>query len=157
MKRIILIVLILNILCFNCFAVDFAIFDLRNKIFDESKGIKALIAESESPILISTVWDSCTLIISEIDAYFSMLAIFNSVKKEAQTKTAAEYLIDWLRGVKRTNELNIKNIRNIDLEAISPEERRYIKKLRDIFVQLEDVIGEEISKVTIVRASLKRR
>jgi hypothetical protein len=156
MRKIILVVLVVNMLCFNCFAVDFAIFDLRNKIFSQSKEIKLLISNSENPMLVSSIWDTCTIIISEIDAYFSMLAIFNSVKKEAQTREGADYLIDWLNGIKKTNELNIKNINNIESATILSAERKLIEKLKDIFIQLQEVIGEEISKVTIVRASLRR-
>lgn len=156
MKRIILIILMLNILCFNCYAVDFAIFNLRNQIFSESKEIKSLISDSENPIVISSIWDTCTLIISEIDAYFSMLAIFNSVKKEVQTRAGTDYLLDWLRGVKKTNELNIRNIDNIELNTISVAERKLIDKIKDLFVQLQTVISEEISKVTIVKKSLRR-
>ena len=156
MKRIILIVLILNILCFNCYAVDFAIFDLRNKIFGESKDIKSLISNSENPMLISSIWDTCTLVISEIDAYFSMLAIFNSIEKVKQTREATDYLIDWLRGIKKTNELSIKNIRNIETVNLAAVEKMHIERIRNFLIQLQTVIDDEIAKVNLIKSSLRR-
>lgn len=156
MKKIILVILIVSLFGFNGYAVEFAIFDLRNKIFAESKEIKSGISTSANPILISSIWDTCTLVISEIDAYFSMLAIFDSIEKKAQTRAAAAHLIDWLKGMKQTNQLNVRNINSIDPTTVSAQEKIHMERLKDLFIQLDETIGDEIAKVTVVRKSLRR-
>jgi hypothetical protein len=111
MKKIILFTLIL-ILAGNlaAYALEATLIDLRNEIFKNAEEIKASFNISKDPILINSMWDSCVMSVSQMDAYFSMLGIFNTIKKENLNDTQFNYLIHWLTQIKKTNELNIKSL-----------------------------------------------
>ncbi len=100
-----------------------AFLDIRNKIFKESKDIKALLPSSKDVYLINSMWDSCVLAMSQLDAYFSMLGIYNTIKRENITQTALDYLINWLKEIKRSGELNIKSLGKMLAEVQDDEAR----------------------------------
>ena len=108
MKKIISLILLLVVfLTFSAYALETTLFEMRNKIFAESKEIKALLTESKDIVLMSSMWDSCVMALTQLDAYFSMVGIFNTIKKGDISEDSVNYLIGWLSQTKKTNELNI--------------------------------------------------
>ena len=138
----------------NSYAQEFPIFEMRNKIFQESKEIVSMIDKTKNPVLITSMWDTCTIVITQIDAYFSMLGVFNSVKKEDQNKKSVDYLLNWLNEMQRTNQLNIKSLNSVRV-PLDAMERVRIQRLTDIFLKLSKVIEEELTKLNLIKRSLK--
>jgi len=155
MKKIISFAFILFILFnFKVYAIDFQVFDMRNKIFEESKELKALLPNSKDVILLTTMFDSCIIATSQLDAYFYMLGIFGSIKRENLTNTAIDSITTWLTEIKKTTELSI-NILNIILPPIEKTTQARIKKLQSLFAELNNRINAESNKFYLIKKSLK--
>ena len=157
MKKIIFIILIFIIfLSFSVYALDTTLLDMRNKIFEESKVIKSLLVDSKDIILMNSMWDSCVMTMTQLDAYFSMIGIFNTIKKEDLKEDAINYLTSWLDGIKKTNELNIKSLDAVSV-TLEPKTKAHILKLKDYFGKLNNQINAELDKISLLKKSLKRR
>jgi hypothetical protein len=129
---------------------------MRNKIFEESKDLKSLLANSKDIILINSMWDSCIIAMSQLDAYFTMLGIFNTIKEENLKEEVINYLTSWLEGIKKTNELNIKSLDAVSV-TLESKTKAHILRLKDYFGKLNDQINAELDKISLLKKSLKRR
>ncbi|MFC1666929.1 hypothetical protein ACFL0P_03575 [Candidatus Omnitrophota bacterium] len=135
-------------------ASDATLFDMRNKIFAGSKKIKGLLGTSKDRILLNSLWDSCRMAMSRIDAYYQMIRIFNTIKKEDMTEDAINTLISWLNEIKSINELNIKTLDGVS-QTIEPRTKIHVETLKVNFVELKDAIDAELKKVLILRTTLE--
>ena len=156
MRKIIFIVLTLSFFCFSAYALDTKIVGMRNKFFEESKAIKTLLADSKDMILLNSMWDSCIMTMTQLDAYFSMVGIFNTIKKETLTEEAINYITNWLEAIKKTNDLNIKSL-NAITNPVEPKTKIHMEKLRGYFNDLNNQINTELNKISIIKKSLKTR
>jgi hypothetical protein len=158
MKRLAAIVIILALcLAFGSSAVAApTLLDMHNKILEESVAIKSLLSTSKDVYLINNMWDSCVLLISQLDAYFSMLGIFNTIKRENQSQTAVDYLIKWLEEIRRSNELNIKSLNTIS-DTIDPATKVHLENLKGYFADFNTNLNTELSKLTQLRKSIRRQ
>ena len=157
MRKLAAIILVLA-LCFtiNSYAVAAPTFlDMRNRIFQESKAIKALLTASKDVYLINNLWDSCVLVMSQLDSYFSMLGIFNTIKRENQTQAAVDYLIAWLQEIRSSNELNIKSLNSIS-DTIDAATKTHLDTLKEYFSELNGCINTELNKITLLRKTIRR-
>lgn len=155
MKKIILIALILVIfLNANAFALGVKLLDIRNKIFEESKSVKNLLKDSKDVILISSLWDACIMANSQLDAYFFMIGIFDTIKKENATKNAIDYLMTWLDQLKKTNELNLRSLDNMS-EPVDAGTKSHIKILKGYFSDLNKELDKEIATLSLYKKTLK--
>jgi hypothetical protein len=151
MKKIISIVLILAVLLsVNAYAIDSKIIDLRNKIFEQSRQIKPLIRTSPDVVLLTGMFDSCLLIVSQIDAYTYMLSIFNTIKEAEVDKRAFDYLTEWLVLMRRTSELNLKSLDDV-VEPVDRSTKIHIARLRDYFINLNAKIDSELTKFVRIK------
>lgn len=154
MKRVILIALILVIaLSFKGYALEIGLLDMRGKIFQESKQIKPLLVSSKNAVLVSSMWDSCLIAVTQLDAYFSMVGIFNTVKQKDWTESSFNYLITWLNEIKSTNSLNIKSLSGA-LNALEPDVKRHIERLISYFNELNRRIDSDLAKISTLKKSL---
>lgn len=157
MRRIPFLVLALVvILNFSAYCLDTNLFDIRNKIFEESKKIKLLVGTSQDLVLINSMWDSSIMCISQLDAYFSMLGVFNTIKKENLTEIAVDYLTSWLTEIKRTNELNIKSLDGVTV-TMDPNTKPRMEKLKGYFKESNNQINSELNKISTIKKSLQKR
>lgn len=157
MKKIVFIILTFVIfLSFNAYALNSTLINMRTKIFEESKDLKSVLTDSKDVVLVNSMWDSCIIAISQLDAYFNMLGIFNTIKKVNLKEDAINYLSGWLEGIKKTNKLNIKSLDAMTL-SLQPKTKAHIVKLKDYFDKLNDQIDVELDKISILRKSLKRK
>ena len=127
-------------------AADFRIFDLRNKIFDESKAIKTLLPTSKDHYLLMVFFDSCIVVTSQIDAYFCMMGIFNALRTEDITKEAVGYLVNWLTEMKRSNEINLKSFGEIKIPMV-PATAMHFTKLKSYFGSLGELIQADLNRM----------
>lgn len=148
MKKSILIILVLLIfLSVSSYALETGLFEIRNKISAESKQLKALLLESKDVVLMSSMWDSCVMTMTQLDAYFYMVGIFNSVKSPKED--TIDYLTNWLKIIKSTSELNIKSLNSVT-EILEPKTKVYKEKLKSDFSELNKRIDSELSRVSVL-------
>lgn len=153
MKKVVFIFLIMSIVL-NCsvYAADNALFTMRGEIFEESKKIKAVLADSKDVILVSSMWDSCVILLTQLDAYFSMLGIFNAIKDKDLTADPINYIYSWLKGIKETNELNIKSLNEV-VQVNDAKTKPQMEILKVYFKDTNDNINAELKKFDALRKS----
>ncbi|KPK97212.1 MAG: hypothetical protein AMJ95_10155 [Omnitrophica WOR_2 bacterium SM23_72] len=156
MRKIIGVIFLLLFLNSNAWAMDFKIFDMRNKIFEESKQIKELFAHSQDTITLSSLFDACLLAMSQLDAYFNMLGIFETIEQEDLSDLAVDFVVNWLDEIKRTLDLNLNSLANIP-QPLEPKTREHIEKLKFYFRELDDIAELELRKLSLIRKTIKKR
>lgn len=137
-------------------AFDTRLLDVRNKLFDESKRLQLLVQKSKNPLLVSGVWDSCVVTTTQLDAYFHMLGIFNTITAEETSHSAIDFLTSWLATVRKINSANIKNVDTI-LSLAEEDARVHLKIVRDYYSELDSLLGAELDKVSTIKKSLRLR
>jgi hypothetical protein len=156
MKRI-LFVLLFTVFCLSqAEAIDFRIFEMRNKIFDESKEIKTALLASKNSFVLVTMFDSCIQVTSQLDAYFYMLSLFNAIRRPDLTITHTDILLSWLTEIKRTNELCIQSLNSVS-PPLEPRTLFHIKKVQKLFSDLNTLIDEELAKVSVISKTVKKK
>ncbi len=154
MKRTLLIVLALVAgLSLSAHAQATGLMDIRNKVLKESQEIKALLANTKDVILVSSMVDSCILTTSQLDAYFSQLGIFNTIKKGDVTPAAINFLEQWLNNIKSTNDLNIKSL-NAVTQNIQAKTKLHLERLTGYFTDLNTQIDQELAQLAALKQAL---
>lgn len=156
MKRTLLIVLALVAgLSFSAHAQATAtgLMEIRNKLLTESQQIKALFSDTKDVILVSSMVDSCILTASQLDAYFSQLGIFNTIKKDDVTPAAIHFLEQWLNGIKNTNDLNVKSL-NAVTQNIQAKTKLHLERLTGYFTDLNTQIDQELAQLAALKSAL---
>ena len=92
----------------------------------------------------------------QIDAYFSMLGIFESIKREDLTDSPLDFLINWLLEIQRSNELNIRVMDNIP-QKLTPKEKESVEKLKGYILAVNERIGVELNKINLIKKSVKSK
>lgn len=157
MRKIFYLITILIILLYSnaCAMDNNQLLDMRNKFFDESKDIKALLRSSKNVVLLNNMWDACIVTMTQLDAYFFMMGIFDAVNKDKWNEEAVTYLELWLAKIKSTDEVNLKSLESFppDLEA---GVLRHAQKLEGYFTDLNDMIDESLSTISKLKTSVKQ-
>ena len=155
MKKTIFVTLtLIAFLNLSVYALEPQLLEMRNRFFQEAQEIKALPVNSKNVVLVNSMWDSCLITMAQLDAYFSMLGIFNAVSKEPASRQAAAYLTSWLNEIKRINELNIRSLRSI-LQLSDPAINTHMDRLRIYYNDLNSRIDTELKKVSALTITLK--
>lgn len=157
MKKIVFIAAVFILwISFDVYGLNNSFLDIRNKIFEESQEIKSLLPNSKDAILLSSVWDTCLIAMSQLDAYFHMLGIFNTIKEKDLSREAAAELSQWLSEIKRSSELNIK-ILNESARPVEASTKDHIEKIKSYFGGLNLKIDAELGKISSLDKSIKRK
>ena len=160
MKNIICIVLIAAIfLCPSIYALDNALFDTRSDILKNAKDIKNSLDKTKDLILMNSLWDSCIMSISQLDAYFYMIRIFNTIEKEDLKEEAVDSIIYWLNNIKKTNELDVKNLvalKAISSDTLEAETKLYMEKVKANFGDLNKLIDIDLKKILVLKATFEK-
>jgi hypothetical protein len=155
MKKIIFIVLIFSIfLNLNAYAAGNPLLDMRNKFFNECIDIRPLLLNVNDVVVVNSMWSSAVMTVSQLDAYFSMVGIFEAIKDRELAADPVTYLMNWLDQIKRTNELNMKSLSGITYK-VQPDTQAHIDKLQGYFSSLNSFIDEESARVSALQKSLK--
>jgi len=137
-------------------ALETSLLDARNEIFKDAQEMKTYFTTSRDPILLNSMWDSAVMTVSQLDAYFSMLGIFNTIKKENLDAAPFKYLVNWLNQLKDVAELNIKSLEAIK-KTTDARSKAIALKLRDNFNILKTRITKELETLTqFQEATLKK-
>lgn len=155
MKKILFIIsLCLFLPSLSAYGLDNSFPDIRSKFFEESKEIRSLLTSSKDAILLSSMWDTCILTISGLDAYFHMLGIFNTIKENDLTEDAVNYLAKWLTEIKRNNDLNI-NILNSPSYSAEQDTKIHVETLKRRLDELNKKINSELDKISVLNKSIR--
>ncbi|MDD5129676.1 MAG: hypothetical protein PHS66_01290 [Candidatus Omnitrophica bacterium] len=156
MKKVIILVLSLVLIwSVTAQALESNLIDTRNEILQAAQEMKAYFATSRDPILLNSMWDSSLMAVSQLDAYFSMLGIFNTIKKDNLDAAAFSYLVTWLNQLKETTALNIKSLGEIK-STTDARSKAFVLKLKGIFTNLEARIVKELQSVGQFQDSIKK-
>jgi uncharacterized protein YcfL len=147
MKKIFFLALTL-LLIWSCSAqaLNTTLIDARNEILKNAEEIKNYFATTRDPLLLNSMWDSSIMAVSQLDAYFSMLGIFNTIKKENLQDSSINYLVNWLNQLKATTDLNIKSLEVIKSTA-DARSKVFVSKLKNTFNDLKARIDKELQIV----------
>jgi hypothetical protein len=157
-KKILLILVFFVLLTQSAYCLDTRLYDLRQKLFTQAQEIKQLVNRDNAAqylVLVSTMWDTCFVAITQLDAYFYILGIFNSIKKENITHPTIDFLSRWLKQTKDTDELNIQGLDGIKL-PIDPMIRINMERLKRCFRELNSQIDKELTEIEKLRKSLDK-
>jgi hypothetical protein len=132
------------------FAADNKLTDIRGKILVESQDIRGLLLKTKDVILVNGMWNSCVMSISQLDAYFSQLGIFNTIRKEELTDSAINFLANWLKEIKKTDDLNIESLSSVT-QKIEGKTKLHLENLKGDYAQLNSLIDEELVKLDALR------
>ncbi|MDP3042457.1 MAG: hypothetical protein Q8N62_07065 [Candidatus Omnitrophota bacterium] len=141
---------------FSVRALETTLVDARGEILKNAQEMKKYSGTSRDPVLLNSMWDSSVMAISQLDAYFSMLGIFNTIKKGNLEKTTVSYLINWLNQMDKTTELNIKSLEAIK-STTDARSKVFALKLKDIFSNLKARIAQELQIVTQLAESTQKK
>ena len=157
MKKITFIMLVL----FSFFAVtgqavafESKLLDIHNKILEESKKIKEIFTGTKDVILVSTMWDSCIVTITQLEAYFFMVSIFNSINEKDMGEEPVDHLSNWLNKIKKTNEMNINSLNSVS-HPVSPDTELHMAALKVYYKRLNKEIDEELEKLSVLKKVLE--
>jgi len=128
--------------------------EMRNRFFEESNNIKSLLSTSKDPGIIINLWNSCMTTVLQLNAYFYMLNIFDSVKSGTLNDDPTMYLSMWLKEIKNVNQLNIKNLENSIKNITDSNTKTYIDRLKVYYLELNKKIDEELVKLGALKQTL---
>jgi hypothetical protein len=141
--------------CATLYAFESQLRDIRGKVKNELLEIRALMPKND-PILVSSIYDSCLIAMNQLDAYFNMLAIFNTIDEKAVKAEAVDALTVWLDYIKKMDTININALRDTT-KALTPETKACMEKVKALFEELSKEIDSELAKVGIIKRSLPLR
>lgn len=153
MKKLFLIILLNVFLISNANALGSELLNMRNKLSEDSRQIKAQLLESRNIILMSSMWDSCVLTMTQLEAYFFMIAIVNTIETEDMKGNTVEYMINWLNIIKNTNDLNLKSL-DMVIQTLEPKTQVCKERLKKDFGELKKLIDAELAKLIVMKREL---
>jgi hypothetical protein len=157
MKKIIVVVVMLMFFsCFTAYPLGTTLLDMRNNIFNESKQVQSLLADSKDAGIIVSMWDSCIIAVTQLNAYFYMLGIFEQIPKEQLTDEPLDYLSAWLTEIKKTSDMNLKSLDSYK-QLLEQKTKTHKDTLKEYFVQLNRQIDVELGKIATIKKSLRLR
>jgi hypothetical protein len=123
-------------------------------MFEESRALKELMPKSTDALMVLSLFDTCLIATTQLDAYFSMIGLFETVKKEDLTPAGIDFILGWLTQIKNTNELNLKSLDSIQ-PPLEEGTKSHIAKLKAYFVESNLRVTAEAGKLGTIKKSLK--
>lgn len=139
-----------------CNALDNPLVSMRARFIQESNNIRLMLKNSRDVVLLTSLWDSCFIAASQLDAYFYLIGIFEIIKQEERTEVAINYLLNWLNEIKQTNASNIRSL-NSAQEALDKTTNVIVKRMKLHISDLDKIIDAEINKLTILKEGIRRK
>jgi hypothetical protein len=155
-KTIFLILALVLAWCGAAQALETTLIETRNDILKNAQEMKGYFTTSRDPLLLNSMWDSSVMSVSQLDAYFSMLGIFNTIKNENLTADSVKYLLNWIKQVQETTDLNIKGLEAIKTTT-DARSKVFALKLKDIFNNLKSKLAVENANVIKLQDSLVKK
>jgi hypothetical protein len=152
MKKTIAVMLFALLVHGNAWAFETKLLEARNKIFEEAKQLQSLMGASQDPVALVSLWDSCIVTATQLNAYFYMVGIFESM--EAPGAASVSYLKSWLEEVKRTTLLNVRNL-SASADVTEAPTKEHLSRVKAYFSELALLLEREIGKVSQLEKKTK--
>ncbi len=157
MKKTVVFILALCLLfAVNSYALNNPFLQMRERFLQESNNVKIMIKNSRDIVLLTSMWDSCFIAMTQLDAYFSLIGIFESIKKEDLTEDSVNYLLNWLKQIKETSTVNKRSL-SLAPVLIDKETRIAARRMDTNFSDLNNAVDREISRLLKLREGVKRK
>jgi hypothetical protein len=153
MKKVIPLLIVGIFFTCNALALDLKMLDIRQKIFVLSQEIKDNVPKTKDSYAMQAMFNSCLMTASQLDAYFHMVGVFDTIKKENLSTTAVDFLTAWLQQIQKTNQLNLNTFNTI-ISSVEPATKKYVERVRLTFSDLGGIIVEELNKVNALKKSI---
>jgi len=150
MKKTIIAFLAAILLIGSAWAADVKLVAMRSKFIEASGQIKSSLASSKDVVVLTSLFDSCMITITELDAYFSMVGIFEQNKTGAPSNVSLAYLTSWLETMKKNNALNISSIQGLTKD-MEPGTLTHMNKLKTYFGELNVNLEDELRRVNALK------
>ena len=138
------------------YCADVRINQLRGRIFDASGQIKSALSGSQDVIIVTVMFDSCMLALSQIDGYYSLLTLLDTIKEKDLTPRSLDTVTSWINEIKRTNNANITSLQAMN-QPFDPGTKRYVELLKGIFADLNSGLDVELNKLVVLRKRIKTK
>jgi len=135
-----------------CF--ETSLLDMHKEVLEESKKIKGLLKDTKDVLLVNSMWDAALITMTQIEAYFSMMGVFNTIDPKEITPEPIRYLRLWLGKIKDTNQLNIKSLNALG-EPKDKNTELHMAVLKVYYRKLNDRIDRELEKLNLIEESLE--
>ncbi|MDB4349754.1 hypothetical protein OAA99_02235 [Omnitrophica bacterium] len=156
MRKIVLFLILFVFLCSSLYALDTTLKDIRDQVYNESRELKKMMSKTQDPVFLSSMWDSCLIATIQLDAYFHMINLFNTIKQEDLNESAVDSLTDWLNTIKEMNKLNIESLGST-AKAFDQHTKIHMGRLKTLYSNLNKQLDAELKKVSAIKKSLKLR
>ncbi|MCH7504034.1 hypothetical protein IID04_00145 [PVC group bacterium] len=123
---------------------------MRDKMFQVSVELKTVLTKTKEVILANTLWDASVMTVTQLDAYFIMVGIYETIPRESRLEQAAQYIIYWLTSVENTNDVNIKSLESMT-NLTDPRLDKYVQTMKSFFQNINSLIRGEITKLKILK------
>jgi hypothetical protein len=157
MKKIAVIVLML---CFclsvDSFAANNSLTSINTRLMQESSNLKSMFKNSRDVVLLTTMWDSYFIARTQLDAYFYMVSLFESVKKSAVTEVSVDYLLNWLGEIRKTNAANITTL-NAAATVIDQATKSAVDRMKANISDMNNAVDKEISRLNSLKEAVKKK
>jgi hypothetical protein len=137
-------------------ALETTLIDTRNEILQNAQEMKNFFTATRDPVLLNNMWDSSVMAVSQLDAYFTMLAIFNTINKDAVSEGAAGYLVKWLKQVKDYSVMEVKSLEAVKKTG-DARSKVLMLKTKTIFNNLIARVDKELQTVGQYQEALKKK
>jgi len=155
-KAIIALVTLAVFITSSAFALENSFLDMRSELVDESGKVKELLNKTKKDLLaVSSMWDTCLITISQIDAYFDLLGLFNSVPEKNLNQESADCLTKWMAQIRKTNDMNIKMLSQMS-SIVEPATQSHMQMLKDYFQRLNAKIDAEVIKINALKMTMNK-
>lgn len=151
MKKVasILVVLMVFLMVSELSAFESELLSIHGRIFEESKLIKAVLSPSNEVLLVSSMYGYCVIAMTQLDAYFLMIGLFEELDEDEKTKKAINYLDEWLDIIRKASDANIGHLEAVSFSVDGRTAVR-IASLKAVFGELNNLIAKEKTKLNVL-------
>ena len=129
------------------------LFELNKKMYQEYQALQEFLPKTKDVALGYTMWDSSIITIIQLNAYFSMVGIIDSIGRGVIKEKSVEYLVIWLNDIKRKNEINLRSIAMV--KPTEEETSAHAKKLGGYFMELNVQVDNELKRLGLLKNAIR--
>jgi hypothetical protein len=126
--------------------------ELRKELYAAHKDLQLMLKTTDDTAIVYTLWTTSAQTIIRLDAYFMMVGITDSYRDKGFTKDAADYMLVWLKEIRRDNDSNLKGIKAPEDSARATKE--ITGRLNQILMKLKVYLDTEIKVLQKLKDAL---
>lgn len=138
------------------YCAENSVVSMRKRFLQESGNIKPLLKNSRDVVLLSTLWDSCFIVMTQLDAYVSMVGIIDTVKRQDLQESAVDYLVSWLGEVKNTNNAALASLNSVG-SSLDQATIVVVKRMKGDFADLNKILEAETVRLIRLKEGIRKK